>query len=367
MTKRCCIVFLFVFNALHLFSQDSTYNRFSIGINARYGFIIAHRSSMVYLIEDHVKAYDFTISYRTIGNKPWQALYRTPELGIGFYHANLGNADYLGKASALYGFIIIPIKKNNWLNFSYNYGMGVALLSKHFNTVENIYNFAIGSQANAFIDLGLKTNFRITDQIHLSSALQFTHYSNGAWRKPNLGFNIPSINLSLLYSFNKIHETLKPTIKELKKEFTKKNEYSFGFTKGVRENGPPNGQKFYPSAICLKAEHIVTLCRKIGAGLDIFYDPSLKSRIESDSISFKNIYNFRSGIHFSHDLVFNKISFTMQAGVYFFTKAKDDGLIYSRFGLRAKIYKNITTSLTLKTHFVKADVIEWGIGYSFIK
>ena len=57
----------------------------------------------------------------------------------------------------------------------------------------------------------------------------------------------------------------------------------------------------------------------------------------------------------------------MQTGVYFFTKAKDDGLIYSRVGLRAKVYKNLTASLTLKTHFFKADVIEWGVGYCFEK
>lgn len=367
MTKKCCIIFLFVFSARALFSQDSLYKQISVGIKGRYGFIIPHSTSMVYLIQKHVKACDITITYRTKGNKPWQVFYRTPELGLGFYHANLGNSEYLGNVSAVYGFIVIPIKKNNLFNFSYNIGTGIAFLSNHFNTVDNIYNFAIGSQANAFIDFGLSAKFKITDNISLSSGTQYTHYSNGAWRKPNLGFNIPSINLSLFYSFNKVHEPLKPTIEDLKTNFTKKNEYSFSFSKGVRENMPPNGKKYYPSAICLKAERIITLRRKIGTGLDIFYDPSLKPRIESDSIAFKNIYNFRSGIHLSHDLVFNKVSITMQTGIYFFTKAKDDGLIYSRFGLRAKVWKNITASLTLKTHFFKADVIEWGIGYSFEK
>ncbi|PIV61882.1 MAG: hypothetical protein COS14_03900 [Bacteroidetes bacterium CG02_land_8_20_14_3_00_31_25] len=367
MFKKLCIIFFFIFNILYLFSQDTIFNKFSIGLNERYGFIIPHRSSLVYIIEDHVKSWDITLSYRTNGNKPWHALYRTPELGIGFYHANLGNPNYLGKVSAIYGYIVIPIKKYKIIDFSYNIGTGVALLSNHFNYIDNIYNIAIGSQANAYIDFGLSAKFKILNNLSVSSGLQYTHYSNGAWRKPNLGFNIPSVNLKLFYSFYKSHEPEKSKVEDLKSNFIKKNEYSVTISKGVRENAPPNGEKFYPTAICLKAERLVTLRRKIGTGLDVFYDPSLKSRIEDDSITFKNIYNFRSGIHLSHDLVFNKVSITMQAGVYFFTKAKDDGLIYSRFGLRAKIYKNLTTSLTLKTHFVKADVIEWGIGYSFNK
>jgi len=368
MPKKWCFIFLLILFSYHLFAQDSLYKRMSVGVRARYGFIIPHRASLVYLIQNHINAWDVTCSWRTKGNMPWHTFYRIPELGIGIYHANLGNPQYLGSSDAAFGFIRIPfypLKKR--FNIAYSIGSGIAFLSNHFNKVNNIYNIAIGSQANVYIDFGLSAELNFTKKIILASGFQFTHYSNGAWRKPNLGFNIPSATLGLKYTFNKMDESVKLNIEELKTVFKRKNEFGVTFSEGVRENPPPDGKKFYASAICIKAERIVTFRRKFGTGLDIFYDPSLKPRIISDSIEFKTIYNFRSGLHLSHDLVFNKVSITMQTGVYFFTKAKDDGLIYSRVGLRAKVYKNLTASLTLKTHFFKADVIEWGVGYCFEK
>jgi hypothetical protein len=167
-----------------------------------------------------------------------------------------------------------------------------------------------------------------------------------------------------LYYFN---DSLNSKIKELKSSFKRSNEFSIIISKGVRENPPPNGVKFYTTTMCINAERLYNPKRKFGTGIDVFYDPSLESRIVSDSIVFKPIYNYRSGIHLSYDLMFNRVSLTMQTGVYFFTKAKDDGIVYSRIGLRAKVWKNITASVTLKTHFAKADVIEWGLGYSFQK
>lgn len=365
--KKTVFIILLFFTINNGFCQESFSNRLSFSANGRYGFIIPHRSSMVYLIEDHVKSWDFEVSYRVKGDKPWQILYRVPDLGIGVYRANLGNSKYIGTSTAAFLFIKMPIIKKRNFNISYSMGEGLAILSNPFNTEENIYNVAIGSHANAFIDFGLFAEINIIKKLQIVIGSNFTHYSNGAWRKPNLGFNIPTLRAGLKYSINNTTEIDRAKIKELKSSFIRKNEYSITLSKGVRENPPPNGIKFYTTTLCINAERLYNAKRKFGTGLDVFYDPSLESRIVSDSIAFKSLYNFRSGLHLSYDLMFNRISFTMQTGAYFFTKAYDDGFIYSRLGLRVKVWKNITASLTLKTHFVKADVIEWGIGYSFYK
>ncbi|MBI5541124.1 MAG: acyloxyacyl hydrolase [Bacteroidia bacterium] len=365
--RKSTIIIFFIFLVCTAFGQEIFTKRISYNINYRYGFIIPHRSSMVYLIEDHVRSWDLSISVKTKGEKPWQVLYRTPDLGIGCYRANLGNSKYLGTATAAFLFIKIPIVKKKNFNLSYSMGEGLAFLSNPFNKEDNIYNVAIGSHANAFIDLGLFSEMQILKNLQIVTGFHFTHYSNGAWRKPNLGFNIPSLKAGLKFTLSNSTEIDKTKIKELKASFVRKNEYSITLSKGVRENPPPNGKKFYTTTVSINAERLFNLKRKFGSGLDVFYDPSLESRIVSDSIVFKPLYNFRSGLHLSYDLMFNRISFTMQAGAYFFTKAYDDGFVYSRLGLRVKVWKNITASLTLKTHFVKADVIEWGIGYSFYK
>jgi hypothetical protein len=340
----------------------------TLSCDGRYGFIIPHHSSLVYLIEDHAKAWDVNVSYFTKGDKLWQQYYRIPELGLGFYHANLGNPEYLGKANALYGFIRIPIVYKNVFHFNYSLGGGIAFLNNPFNVETNIYDIAIGSKANAFIDLGLSLEIKIVKSLLFTTGLQFTHYSNGAWKVPNLGLNIPAASAGLKYYPGNYQQPDKKNYKELKAAFARKYEFWLSYSGGIRENPPPNGRKFYVSAFCFNAEKQFTPRRKFGTGLDIFYDSSIRARLRNDSTALNESYNFRSGIHISHDVIFNKVSFTMQAGAYFYTKeTKGDGYIYSRFGFRVKITKHLATILTLKTHFFKADVIEWGLGYYFEK
>jgi hypothetical protein len=368
MFKKYTILFSFLSLIQIVNAQDTFINRLVISSNYRYGFVIPHHSSLVYLIEDHSKAWDINVSLCTKGDKLWQQYYRVPDLGLGFYHADLGNPKYLGKANAVYGFIRIPVINKNRFHVNYLMGGGVAFLTKPFNVESNIYNIAVGSKANAFIDLGLSAELKIIKSLFFSTGLQFTHYSNGAWKVPNLGFNIPSAKAGLKYYLkdNPLPE-VKP-YKELKSEFKRKYEFWFTYTGGIRENPPPNGRKFYVSAICINAERQFTPRRKFGTGLDIFYDPSLGLRLKNDSIEVNESYNYRSGIHVSHDVIFNNVAFTMQAGVYYYTKeTKGDGYIYSRFGFRIKVCKHLATILTLKTHFFKADVIEWGLGYYFEK
>jgi len=366
--KKYILIFYLLILVQLVSAQESVFDRMTFSANGRYGFIIPHHSSLVYLIEDHSKAFDVNLSFCTKGDKLWQQYYRVPELGLGFYHADLGNPIYLGKANAFYGFIRIPIINKNTFHFNYSLAWGMAFLSKSFNVESNIYNIAIGSKANAFVDLGVSLELKVMKSMFLTTGLQFSHYSNGAWKVPNLGFNIPTVNAGLKYYLGDRQLPAVTPYKDLKAAFKRKYEFWFSYAGGIRENSPPNGKEFYVSALCFKAERQYNPRRKFGTGLDIFYDPSIGSRLKNDSTVVNQSFNFRSGIHLSHDVIFNKIAFTMQTGAYFYSKEKQgDRLIYSRFGFRIKVSKNLAATLTLKTHFFKADIIEWGIGYYFEK
>ena len=73
------------------------------------------------------------------------------------------------------------------------------------------------------------------------------------------------------------------------------------------------------------------------------------------------------GIHASTDVVFNKFSFTIQAGYYLYSKWKETEIVYNRFGIIYKFTEHLSANITLKTHLVKADYAEIGLGYYFIK
>ena len=344
------------------YSQEKAIDRLSFSVRERYGFIIPHHSSFVYLIEDHVKSWDFTLNFSSKGDKNWQQIYRYPELGMGFYHANLGNTDYLGKANAGYGIIKIPIFQTKVSKFNYMIGGGVVFLSKHFDAKDNIYNVAIGSAANAFVDFGLNFELKCWSKLFITTGLQFTHFSNGAWKIPNLGFNIPSANLGLKYFLKE--PSLLPKVKVSNADFKKAMEFGIIYRGGIRENSPPLGQKYYVSSLSISSEKHLTQKRMLGLGLDLYWDPSISQRLKTDSTEALKTNNFRSGVHFAHNVVFNKVYFVMQLGYYFYTNdIRGDKRIYSRFGLQIKLSEHFSTSLTLKSHKFKADVIEFGMGY----
>ncbi len=103
--------------------------------------------------------------------------------------------------------------------------------------------------------------------------------------------------------------------------------------------------------------------KRIGIGLDIFYDGSIAKRIEKGNTDEKiNQNNLRQGAHISYDLIFGKVFFTVQAGYYFLVDWNDDPNLYNRLGLRYQ-HNNFIYNVSLKTHLGRADYIEWGIGY----
>jgi hypothetical protein len=52
-------------------------------------------------------------------------------------------------------------------------------------------------------------------------------------------------------------------------------------------------------------------------------------------------------------------------GAYVKDRYQPDGPLYHRIGMRYQFSNGITANLVLKSHWAKADYVEWGIGYTF--
>jgi hypothetical protein len=356
--KTICILIFIVLSSLSSFSQKKTDNLY-IEANGKYGFLMGHHTFFSYFYEKHPYAYDIKISKQLTGEKNWHSLYRYPRLGGGYGFCNIGS-EYFGSAHSIFGFINIPISKSKINSFNYTISFGYAYVTEHFDTDDNHYNLAIGSAGNVYFNLALDYKLRIAKNLQIKTGLSLTHFSNGAYAKPNTGINVVTADAGLLYNFDVTE--YKKAKKEEHKAF---NEYSVIASGGVRETSTHTPQKFVITTLSINAERMFWRKRKMGLGIDLFYDTSLKYRLEADtSIQYSNIVNLRPGIHYSHDIVFGKTSITMQVGYYLYTEFKVDGNIYSRFGLRHKLSKHFIASVSLKTHYFKADFIEWGIGYA---
>ena len=344
--------FLFFFNPL--LSQNS----WLLMPSYRHGFLLPHRPSLAYFNNQHIDEITFEVSKQLSDTNQWHRLYRLPNVGAGLYFANLPSSYYTGKSIAAYSFIDIPIKWAKKYSINYSIGTGIAYLTKHFSKTDNYYNIAIGSAFNAYINLGLYYSHYF-NKIQINTGISFTHYSNGAWKKPNLGFNIPTVKISVGY----LSKVKTPFLQKAQYKKNKYNayEYDIMFSCGTRQNYPADPNSYLVNNLAFTFEKYISLKRKLGIGIDLFYDPSIP--IREQAIPNFNTYNhyFRSGLRFSHDLIFKQLSITMQTGCYIYDPLLSDGYVYSKFGIRYNINSWLRASLLLKSHFAKADVIEFGL------
>ncbi|MFH2142400.1 MAG: acyloxyacyl hydrolase [Bacteroidota bacterium] len=347
-----------------IFSQESEQNKsfttdkYNIETDAGYGFILPHHPYFNYLMESHPYTIDIRFNKQLSGKYEWHKIFRYPMFGYGLHYADLGNKEYLGKAFAGYGTINIPIIQSRFISFNYSISAGFSYLTKYFDIEDGYYSLPIGSHGNVFFRLSSGVRYKLSKSTYLFNNISITHYSNGAWAMPNSGINVVTAHAGILYSFKpgNIYNV------ELN-DHRKTNRYEVILSTGIKEISPPTGEKYFISTFSFNAKRQFWRKRNLGIGLDNFYDHSLITRLERDTAVINTFSGYQAGIHFSHDLCFGNTSITIQMGRYLYSQYKTNGMIYSRYGLEHKIKDRYIINLALKTHFFKADFIEWGFGY----
>ncbi|MFQ5334464.1 MAG: acyloxyacyl hydrolase, partial [Flavobacteriales bacterium] len=198
----CCCVFSTA-------SGQDTVGQFALKPTAFYGFIAPHSTGMKNLIRAHVPAFELALELPATGRKDWEILYRYPSWGLSWYYADLRNPEETGIATGLYPFVNFPLIRRSRFLFQYRLGWGMAYLSKRFERVENHKNIVIGSHINAIIGMRLETAWQLSGRLYAHTNLALTHFSNGAYKMPNLGFNILAAGAGFSCRFGDVQPTVK--------------------------------------------------------------------------------------------------------------------------------------------------------------
>lgn len=361
--KLFILIFLTFNYSISWSQKDSTKARFTdnLYISGTYsrGAVFVHRGALSSLIQEYTRTYILEIGKSTPGTKPWHSLYDYPNLGIGILHTNLGNAEIFGQANALYGFYETPFVSHKSFDFSFKFGFGLAHISKKFDIKENIYNVAIGSNFNYLVHIAFdlsKTLFN--GKMSIKTGLGLNHMSNGKIQTPNLGLNLIDWHLTTKYYIGE-----KKT--RINKPFPKRDNHTFMVIAagGIKEFTEPGFGKYFAGNITTEYLHRVMKKYSLGFGFDCFYDDVIYHRLELLEDSKARQHAYRAGIHGTYAVNYSKVSFIIQMGAYIEPYFNDISPIYHRIGFRAKLTEHIVANVTMKTHWGKADIVEFGLGY----
>ncbi|HQI45172.1 MAG TPA: acyloxyacyl hydrolase [Bacteroidales bacterium] len=359
----CVIFFSIKITAQNTFKKKDS-SIISMETKLHYGFIMPHHKYIQYLSTGHFTAFELNVGKQTNGRKKWHQLYNYPYIGLSFWTANMANPEVLGSVYTLYPYLNFNLVDHRKLDFNFRFGTGIAYITKKFEPFDNYKNLLIGTNLNVAISLLYELKWAIQQHIQLSTGVGMTHFSNGALKMPNLGINIPTVNVGVAYLLNTNKPFFVPTESLCNKDTTKFEIQSI-VSGGIKEIYPACGDKFGVFSWSNSLIKTWSLKRKIGVGIDLFWEFSNIRSLKRQGIEVKHAYEvIKPGVHVLHQLRFSRLSLVTQIGFYIYAKDKSDGPIYDRLALQYKLNNNILLNVALKTHFAKADFVEWGIGYS---
>jgi len=317
------------------------------------------RNDSVSLPGSVYNAVDFRVGWQSRRNGLYTTLYRHPTFGIGFYAATFDRPE-IGSPYAIYGFVDFPFwTKNEKWHWMYSMAMGLSYNFKPYDREKNPLNTLIGSRQNAYIHFHGRVNHKISDRLSLGLGLGFTHFSNGAYRLPNVGLNKGSLLVGVQYRTSRDkplsqNETL-PT-------YSRKIQMDLYWSNGVK-NFRPGGAIYWKTGIGLSRTWSIDHRYRLGIGTDLFCRTGASSVPSNGNLS-ENTWS--SGAYAAWEWVITeKLFMPLNVGTYLHQYIENGTRhrLYERIGLRYRINRQLYAGVSIKAHLVAADFTEWTIGY----
>jgi hypothetical protein len=361
------------------------------------------------LVKNPVTGAELSLEFQTLGEKEWHQFQNFPVVGLGAVWLDLGNPEKLGDAFALYPYFNTPLFRSSFFNLYLKAGAGVSYLTKtYYNTNKDAEgkllsslsgtNAAIGSSLNVYFAGGAALDVPLTSSVSATAEYTWNHMSNGSTVAPNAGLNLMNGFLGLKYfpKNEKCNLPIKQRIPDLPCKYAVELIASGGF----RELYYQDNKTFPIASITLAVLRPITNYYRMGLGVDAFYDPvfgevnSAVNAVENET-KYGRTYivndelknKFRVGLSWQHELMFGRLIAGIHLGLYLYNPIKnlepytvakstplnkslfypyniekEDGWLYTRAALKYALTNQLFLSLGLKTHYQKAEFIEWGVG-----
>ncbi len=357
--KHCLYLFLFLvtFSPGALAQEKST--EWVLEPVLHYGSIVPHHEFMQEFLDGPLVAGELKWGIQTTGQNAWEQLYGFPRYGFGVYYGNIGNRQVLGNPLALYSFYDIPLLRAGHFRLNTQFALGLAGGFHPYDPEENPLNLAIGSRMNVFFYYNLNVGLRLSDQVYLVQGANFTHFSNGALSLPNTGFYLLDYYISLQY---RLHPGPLGFERKTLPAPGKRHEGYVLLAAGSKKTSI-GGRSWFTSTLSLGYSYRLSRINRLVIGFDSFYDSSLEQAFPGEDPAFAEI--LRAGVFAGHELLIGPFRVVVNQGIYLYRKVNTFQDYFSRLGLRYVFHSGLMPSVSIKSHWGKADYIEWGLGYVF--
>ena len=313
-----------------------------------------------YITNDYIHSIDFSIVKETSGENEWEQIFNYPEFGLSLFYSSLGNDEIFGREFSINPFFRTNIIYKERFKLYNQIGVGLSYVNKKFDAENNYLNVAIGSNINLHFNLRFGVNYNIYNKLAINLGLSFDHLSNANTSEPNLGINYITAYTGLSYLIGQ--RTTKQ--KTVFNPHIKKNYFNIVTNIGGKYSRALSSKKYVTASISFEAKRECYKAFHLGIGADIFYDNSVEDQLLDAGKEYKSVDSFQTGLHFSQKIVYNRLSLTIQEGLYIGLLEKVENYrIYNRGIISYQINKKISIRLAMKSHLHILDYPEFGFAY----
>ena len=368
---------------------------------------------------ENLSGMNLGIEFPSEQQRPWQQYLNNSTLGIGLSVIDW-QSEYLGKAIAMYPYLLVPIVRNEQFQFNFKAAGGLGYVSETWYTQENhdpdkyyhlsvLSNRVFGCHLNAYLSAGVNANYYVNRNVALHGEFGYFHMSNGRTCMPNLGVNVTYGGVGVIATFNNSIVEKEPIqFPDLPYKWALNITGAAGAQRSWMEV-----PRYFISSFHTGAVYSVNNWYGIGAGLDVFYNGAVTSGANRDLYCDDKLvhlggvecntcdgeYTFadkvRAGIALNNEFRLGIVTAMVDWGVYFYNPSRfhylqwhelhyenggapekrplfyksikgaggEEAFHYIRFGMKYRVWDNLYLQASAKTHLQICEYVEFGLGY----
>jgi hypothetical protein len=349
------IIVLLIFIAGNSQAQEKgLFHYSSIGIQYYHGGTIGNTFKR--LKDTDPVSGEIYYQHQVHANPTWNNTKRLPNWGLGLFATNSGSRRYIGTIICVYPYIKLPLFTLNWLQSDLRFAFGLGWVQKPYRQYTNPENLLLSQTISTHANVAWQNEVKLSPRHFINAGLSFYHLSNAKTSLPNLGINIPAVSIGYRYAFN--GERKMPGI--VSDSIHKKPFFSVLLTAGVKQMQVPDSSYYFEKLLTGELAKQLSYSSTVAAGIFISHDESVKTdplvkHLRSPKTSQVALYA-------SYEYNFGKISIPVQFGAFIFNSNSE---IIESIGVRYHFNKNWMAQMMLKSHYYRADLMHFGVGYSF--
>jgi hypothetical protein len=336
---------------------------FELGILQDYGFILRHSVKVGHL-QSRPRATTIFYTRNHLGDKEWEHRLHYPKSSFEFTYFDFQNP-IIGETFALTANMYVPIYRRKVFQSEWKIGTGLVYATNPFNLQNNFRNNVLSNRWSYVMQTGFYGNWQIHKHWQLKSALQLTHYSNGAYKLPNAGVNVITASLGTAYLFHPEKISI-----QAKKDSVIRNQWIVQSALSLSwiETVVNQPRKHHVVNTQLQLARDASPSHRVQLGIDVSWNEGIRYQIQQKYKDSSSRPDYRRiGVVVGDEIKLGKMSLNVQIGVYVYRnyQALTDMMFYQRYGLKYYWHRNIWSGLFLKSHAATAEAAEFTIGGHF--